>query len=98
MTPRLSLAGRVAVAVVLSTLLAVAVSVLLLRWAPGWLAGLVALALVIPTALWLGRLATHPWSAVVQALRDGVASIRDHDYSISIGHASNDELGELVEA
>jgi hypothetical protein len=29
---------------------------------------------------------------------DGVASLRDHDFSVSISHSSNDELGELVGA
>ena len=98
MAPRLSLAGRVAVAVTLTTLVAIAASALLSLWLVPWIAALVAIALAMPVALWLGRRATRPWSAVVKALRDGVASLQDHDFSISIGHASNDELGELVTA
>jgi two-component system nitrogen regulation sensor histidine kinase NtrY len=92
------LAARVAAAVVLTTLVAVAVTVLLTRWLTAWLALGAALAVAAPIALWIGNRATRPWTKVVQALRDGVASLRDHDFSISISHASNDELGELVSA
>jgi nitrogen fixation/metabolism regulation signal transduction histidine kinase len=96
--PRLSLAGRVAGAVVLTALVAVGVTASLSVWLPPWVSIVLAVVIAAPVALWIGRRATRPWREVVQALRDGVASLRDHDFSISIGHASNDELGELVRA
>ena len=95
---RLTLAGRVAAAVVLTTLVAVGVTTTLSLWLSPWVSLGLALAVALPMALWIGRRATSPWRHVVQALRDGVASLRDHDFSISIGHSSDDELGELVRA
>jgi len=96
--PRLSLSGRVAAAVVLTALVAVGVTASLSRWLSPWTSIALAVAATVAVALWIGRRATRPWREVVQALRDGVASLRDHDFSISIGHTSNDELGELVRA
>ncbi|HEY1283918.1 MAG TPA: ATP-binding protein [Steroidobacteraceae bacterium] len=96
--PHLSLAGRVAAAVVLTALVAVGVTAALSQWLSPWIAIVLAVAVATPVALWIGRHATRPWRHVVQALRDGVASLRDHDFSISIGHSSDDELGELVRA
>ena len=95
---RLSLAGRVAAAVVLTTLVAVGVTATLSVWLSPWISFALAAVVVTPLALWIGRRATRSWRDVVQALRDGVASLRDHDFSISIGHSSDDELGELVRA
>jgi nitrogen fixation/metabolism regulation signal transduction histidine kinase len=82
----------------LTALVAVGVTAALSLWLSPWVALGLAIVLAAPVALWIGRRATRPWREVVQALRDGVASLRDHDFSISIGHASNDELGELVSA
>ena len=98
MTPRLSLEGRVAIAIVLATLITGGVVALCLRWLAAYLAVPLALALCVPVAIWLGLQATRPWSKVVTALKDGVASLRDHDFSISIAQGANDELGELVAA
>jgi len=60
----------------------------------------VALATLIamPIAWWAARLATQSWSQVVRAVRDGVLSLRDHDFSISISPVPSDELRELVPA
>src|SRR6185437_3766503 len=49
-------------------------------------------------ALWLARSLTRPWSRVLHAVRDGIVSLRDRDFSISVGHTTDDELGELVAA
>ena len=98
MTPRLSLTGRVAIAAVLATLITAGVIALCLYWLAVSIAVPLALALCLPVAVWLGLRATRPWSRVVTALKDGVASLRDHDFSISIAQGANDELGELVAA
>jgi len=60
----------------------------------------VALATLIamPIAWCAARLATQSWSQVVRAVRDGVLSLRDHDFSISISPVPSDELRELVTA
>src|SRR4029453_13497543 len=84
MALRMSLKGRVATAVMAVAGVSVSLVVLLCRWAPVWLAGLAAILISIPVAFWLGQRATRSWTAVVQALRDGIASARDHDFSVFI--------------
>jgi two-component system nitrogen regulation sensor histidine kinase NtrY len=59
------------------------------------LAGLLASA---PLILWVATLVTRPWSRVLRAVSDGIVSMRDHDFSVSIRRISNDELGDLVTA
>jgi nitrogen fixation/metabolism regulation signal transduction histidine kinase len=95
---RLSLGGRVAIALVTTAVTVVVATVVLDRWLPPWLAALTAFVLVLPTAIWLGGVMTRPWSNVVQALTDGVASLRDHDFSISISPPRDRQLNELVTA
>ena len=96
--PRWSLAGRVAVALALSAALAAALTALTARWlplAPAALAGLLA---ALPLAWWLARRATRPWLKVLRAVRDGISSLRDHDFSISIGATADPELRALAGA
>ena len=45
----------------------------------------------MPLTIWAARLATHSWSQVVRAVRDGVLSLRDHDFSISVGATGDSE-------
>jgi two-component system, NtrC family, nitrogen regulation sensor histidine kinase NtrY len=96
MLPRLSLAGRVAVAAVLATLVTAGAASVFAHWFALYLAIPFSLGIGLPVALWLARSAVHPWTSTVKALKDGVASLRDHDFSLSIGRGANDELGELV--
>jgi nitrogen fixation/metabolism regulation signal transduction histidine kinase len=95
---RLSLGGRVGIALVTTAVAVVVATVVLARWLPPWLAALTAFILVLPAAIWLGGVMTRPWSDVVRALTDGVASLRDHDFSMSIGPPRDQELRELVTA
>jgi nitrogen fixation/metabolism regulation signal transduction histidine kinase len=62
-----------------------------------WLAGALALLLLGPLALLAGSRLTARWSATARALGDGVLSLKDRDFSVSVTRASNDELGELVD-
>jgi two-component system nitrogen regulation sensor histidine kinase NtrY len=98
MTPRLSLTGRVAVAVVLATLVTAGVATVAAHWFALYLAIPLSLAISLALALWLAHRAVHPWTSTIKALKDGVASLRDHDFSLSISRSANDELGELVTA
>ena len=96
---RLPLVVRVLAVAMLAATLAVCVTVLSAEWigsAP--LAAVTALLIVLPVSIWGARLATGPWSRVVQAVRDGVLSLRDHDFSVSITPVPNGELRELVTA
>ena len=98
MVGKLSLAGRAALAITISTLVTAGVVALWAHWLPMGLAAPVAIVMCLPISLWLARRATQPWTSVVMALKDGVASLKDHDFSVSIARSSNDELGELVTA
>jgi two-component system nitrogen regulation sensor histidine kinase NtrY len=69
------------------------------RWLHGTANAMLAGILVAaPFALWLASRVTRPWSAVLLAVRDGIMSLRDRDFSVSVGRTSDDELGELVTA
>ncbi|MEP7245717.1 MAG: ATP-binding protein [Gammaproteobacteria bacterium] len=98
MAANLSLAGRVGAAVVLAVVMAAAAAAFLTRWLVPGTAAMLGAFLATPIALIFGRRATRSWSSTVQALRDGIGSLRDHDFSVSIAQTSNDELGELVVA
>ena len=96
---RTSLAGRTAAGLGVAALLVTAVTA-----CAGYyfrnpviaaLAGLLASA---PVVLWVATLVTRPWSRVLRAVSDGIVSMRDHDFSVSIRRISNDELGDLVTA
>ena len=60
------------------------------------LAAVAAGLVVTPLVAWLGSRITSRWSRTARALADGVASLRDRDFSISVTRTSNDELGSLV--
>ena len=98
MIARLSLATRVRLAIVLAVLITAGVAALALIWLDSRVAILLAIAVCVPVAIYLALQATKPWTNTLAALKDGVASLRDHDFSLSIARETNDELGDLVEA
>jgi nitrogen fixation/metabolism regulation signal transduction histidine kinase len=84
---------------VLAALLTATIVALCAYWiASPYLALATALALSLPIVLWLGWNAVVPWKNAVKALKDGVASLKDHDFSLSIARGTNDELGDLIDA
>ena len=96
---RASLVVRVLAVAMLAATLAVCVTVLSAQWiGSARLAALTALLIALPVSWWGARLATSHWSRVVQAVRDGVSSLRDHDFSISITPVPDGELRALVTA
>lgn len=96
--PRWSLAGRLAGALVFTAALAAAVTALAARWLRPLPAALVGVAAALPIALWLGRQAPRRWVRVLQALRDGIVSLRDRDFSVSVAAVEDAELSGLIEA
>ena len=62
-----------------------------------WMAGVVAALVLVPVAAWSGSRLTDRWSRMTRALNDGVLSIKDRDFSMSVTRATGDELGELVD-
>jgi len=96
---RRSLAGRTAVALGLIAAIAAAAAALSARWLHGTaIAALTGFLIAIPFGLWLAKRMTKPWSAVVLAVRDGITSLRDRDFSVSIASTADDELNDLVAA
>lgn len=63
-----------------------------------WIALLCAALVVIALAAWSGSVVTRHWSGMARALSDGITSLRDRDFSVSVTQASRDEMGELVAA
>jgi two-component system, NtrC family, nitrogen regulation sensor histidine kinase NtrY len=94
---RSSLVGRVAAVAALSAVSASCLAVAISSWAGSALIGAVAGVLIaLPISWWGARLAAQKWSQVVRAVHDGVLSLRDHDFSISITPVPTGELRELV--
>jgi nitrogen fixation/metabolism regulation signal transduction histidine kinase len=95
---RWSLAGRAAAALAVSCALAAGVTALAVRWLPPLLAALSGLAAVTPLALWLAQRITRPWVQVVRAVRDGIVSLHDRDFSVSVAATADVEMAALSSA
>jgi nitrogen fixation/metabolism regulation signal transduction histidine kinase len=61
-----------------------------------WLAGLLTALLLAPLVAWSGRQLTSRWSRMASALNDGILSLKDRDFSVSITSVTADEMGELA--
>ncbi len=61
-----------------------------------WLAAALSALLLAPVVAWSGARLTSRWSRTARALNDGVLSLKDRDFSVSVTRATEDELGELV--
>ena len=96
---RFSLPGRIALwnSLVLAAVTA-AGALLSRKLDPWWLAWLIALLVALPL-LWVAihRLTT-PRMQLIRALTDGIDSLKDNDFSVSVAGNTEDELGDLVRA
>jgi two-component system, NtrC family, nitrogen regulation sensor histidine kinase NtrY len=63
-----------------------------------WMAAVAAGLVITPLVAWAGSMIASRWSRMARALADGIASIKDRDFSVSVTRATRDEMGELVEA
>ena len=63
-----------------------------------WLAGVVAALVLVPLVALSGSRLTDRWSRMTRALNDGVMSLKDRDFSMSVTRATDDEMGELVDS
>lgn len=96
---RTSLAGRTIVGLGLTALLVAVVTA-----AAGYyfrapvIAAIAGLLAASPLVMWIANLVTRPWSRVLRAVSDGIVSMRDHDFSVTIRTISNDEIGDVVTA
>jgi nitrogen fixation/metabolism regulation signal transduction histidine kinase len=95
--PKFSLQGRFIFLLSAILVIAVALTVFLTLYWSYW-------PLVLPLVVAISMLAViaavksffRPVNETLQALRSGVASFKDHDYSVSISGRRDDELGALV--
>ena len=95
---RWSLAGRLAAALAFAAALAAAVTAFATRWLAPLPAALLGVAAVAPGALWLAHRLPRRWLRVLQALHDGIESLRDRDFSVSVAAVNDAELRPLVGA
>ena len=95
---RASLGARVALALAICSALAAGVTALALRWLLPPAAAVAGFAIALPFCLWLARRLTLPWIRVIRAVRDAVVSLRDHDFSVSIGAPDDADLQQLTQA
>jgi len=96
--PRFSFAGRLAGALALTAVVAASLAALAARWLPTLPAALIGFAAALPLALSLGRQLPRRWLRVLQAVHDGIVSLRDRDFSVSVSPLEDPELGGLIEA
>jgi two-component system, NtrC family, nitrogen regulation sensor histidine kinase NtrY len=61
-----------------------------------WLAAVLVLLVLAPLVAWAGSQLTTRWSHTARALSDGISSLKDRDFSVSVTRATGDEQGELV--
>jgi two-component system, NtrC family, nitrogen regulation sensor histidine kinase NtrY len=95
---RYSLEGKLALVCVLLVLAAAAIAVLAVAWVDSLVtAYLIALAILTPVGVFAARWFMRPIARTLLAVGDGISSIRDHDFSISIGMPAEEELRSLVE-
>jgi two-component system nitrogen regulation sensor histidine kinase NtrY len=96
---RTSLAGRTAVGLgLIAVLVATITAGAGYYFRTPFIAAVAGLLAASPLIVWVATLITRPWSRVLRAVSDGIVSMRDNDFSVSIRRISNDELGDLVVA
>lgn len=94
---RTSIEGRIAL--LLGSLLSIAVAIAVLTHhylADATIAILVSLLVTLPLALWLLHHQVAPLTRLLAALADGVACLKDGDFSFTLAQDRDDELGDLV--
>src|SRR5688572_31485049 len=92
-----SMAGRVALVVVATAAAVAAVTLVFDRWLDSpLLAGVTALLVTLPVAIWLTNRLFDRWSHSIRAVTDGIGSLRDRDFSVSVTPTGPDEIGDLT--
>jgi two-component system, NtrC family, nitrogen regulation sensor histidine kinase NtrY len=92
-----SMAGRVALVVVATAAAVAAVTLAFDRWLDSpLLAGITALLVTLPVAIWLTNRLFDRWSHSIRAVTDGIGSLRDRDFSVSVTPTGPDEIGDLT--
>ncbi len=93
-----SLAGGVAILFTCLVVLMAAIAALASQLdLASWLVFLLCCGIGLPLGAWLLDRYLAPVREIVQALSDGISSLKDNDFSIRLAVTRHDELGELVE-
>lgn len=97
--PKFSLQGRFIFLLSAIMIITVVVSVALaLRWESWPLVIPVVILLALAAAIAAVKSFFRPIDEIMQAINSGMARFRDHDYSVTIAHRRDDELGALTAA
>ena len=94
---RWSLAGRIVLVLCAVAILVVVAALLLHHYLESpWLAGAAALLLTLPPSIWITTRLFNRWSQSIRAVADGIGSLRDRDFSVSVTPTGPDEIGDLT--
>ncbi len=97
MTFKYSLEGKFTLLMGVLVLAAVGIATLMAYvFGVGWLSVLFSLALLLPAAVYALRLLTAPLTRSLQAISDGMSSLKDNDFSVSLAETRQDEVNDLV--
>lgn len=96
---RYSLEGKLALLIACLVLLAIVFAAAATQWLSSSLGAMLAAAIIfVPLAVFAARWFMRPVARTLQAVGDGITSMKDRDFSISIAASSDDELRSLVES
>ena len=92
-----SLAGRIVLVLCAMAIAAVVVALLLHHYLVSpWVAGATALLITLPPFIWITSRLFNRWSRSIRAVADGIGSLRDRDFSVSVTATGPDEIGDLT--
>ena len=93
-----SLAGQIVLVLCTVAIVVVVVALLLHHYLVSpWIAGAAALLVTLPPSIWITSRLFNRWSHSIRAVADGIASLRDRDFSVSVTATGPDEIGDLTD-
>ena len=93
-----SLAGQIVLVLCTVAIVVVVVALLLHHYLVSpWVAGAAALLITLPPFIWITSWLFNRWSQSIRAVADGIASLRDRDFSVSVTATGPDEIGDLTD-
>ncbi len=94
-----SLAGRIVLVLCTVAIVVVVAALVLHHYVESpWLAGAAALLITLPPSILLTSRLFNRWSNSIRAVTDGIGSLRDRDFSVSVTPTGPDEIGDLTGA
>ena len=93
-----SLAGQIVLVLCTVAIVVVVVALLLHHYLVSpWAAGAVALLITLPPFIWITSRLFNRWSHSIRAVADGIGSLKDRDFSVSVTATGPDEIGDLTD-